>query len=71
MKMEQRGCSKMLAYKIQTVGNYPEEIIQHSEHGKSLKSRKITLPAPMSYGHISVQENDWQGHATCSYRIMC
>jgi hypothetical protein len=29
----------MLAYKIQMPGNYPEESIQHSEHGKSLKSR--------------------------------
>jgi hypothetical protein len=28
----------MSAYKIQTPGNYPEESIQHSEHGKSLKS---------------------------------
>jgi len=27
------------AYKIQTQGNYPEESIQHSEHGESLKSR--------------------------------
>jgi len=32
-------CSKTLAYKIQMPGNYPEESIQHSEHGKSLKSR--------------------------------
>jgi len=30
-----------IAYKIQTRGSYPEESIQHSEHGKSLKSRKI------------------------------
>jgi hypothetical protein len=26
-------------YKIQTPGNYPEENIQHTEHGESLKSR--------------------------------
>jgi hypothetical protein len=25
----------------QTEGNYPEENIQHTEHGKSLKSRKF------------------------------
>ena len=31
-------CSEMLAYKIQTPGNYTEETIQHLEHGKSLKS---------------------------------
>jgi len=29
----------MSAYKIQTLGNYPEESIQHSERIKSLKSR--------------------------------
>jgi len=28
MKMEQTVCSEMLAYKIQTPGNYPEENIQ-------------------------------------------
>jgi len=39
MKMEQTECSEMSAYKIQMPGNYPEESIQHSEHGKSLKSR--------------------------------
>jgi len=39
MKMEQTECSETLAYKIQTPGNYPEESIQQSEHGKSLKSR--------------------------------
>jgi len=39
--MEQTECSEMLAYKIQTLGNYPEKSIQHSEHGKSLKSRKL------------------------------
>jgi len=39
MKVEQRDCSATSAYKIQTLGNYPEESIQHSEHGKSLKSR--------------------------------
>ena len=40
MKMEQTECSENSAYKIQTPGNYPEESIQHSEHGESLKSRK-------------------------------
>jgi hypothetical protein len=28
-----RECSETLAYKIQMPGNYPEESIQHSEHG--------------------------------------
>jgi hypothetical protein len=40
MSMEQTECSETSAYKIQTPGNYPEESIQHSEHGESLKSRK-------------------------------
>jgi hypothetical protein len=31
-------CSETSAYKIQTLGNYPEESIKHSEHGESLKS---------------------------------
>ena len=39
MKMEQTECSEMSACKIQTPGNYPEESIQHSERGESLKSR--------------------------------
>ena len=39
MKMEQTECSEMAAYKVQTPGNYPEESIQYSEHGKSLKLR--------------------------------
>jgi len=42
MKMEQTECSETSAYKIQTPGNYPEESIQHSEHGESLKSRIST-----------------------------
>jgi len=38
--MEERECSETSAYKIQTLGNYLEESIQHSEHGESMKSRK-------------------------------
>jgi hypothetical protein len=41
MKMEQTECSETSAYKIQTLGNYPEEHIQYSEHDDSLKSRII------------------------------
>jgi hypothetical protein len=36
MKMEQTECSKTSTYKIQTPRNYPEENIQHSEHGESM-----------------------------------
>jgi hypothetical protein len=32
-------CSETLAFKLQTPVNHPEESSQHSEHGKSLKSR--------------------------------
>jgi hypothetical protein len=41
--MEWTECSETLAYEIQTLGNYPEESIQHSEHGKSLKSGRGTM----------------------------
>jgi len=43
MKMEQTECSETSAYKIQMLGNYPEESIQHSEHGESLKSFNLCL----------------------------
>jgi hypothetical protein len=43
MKMEQTECSETSAYKIQTPGNYPEENKQHTEHGKSLKSRILAV----------------------------
>ena len=39
--MEQIECSEMSAYINQTPGNHPKENKQHSEHGESLKSRKI------------------------------
>ena len=35
--------SETLACKVQTPGNYPEENIQHSEQGGSLKSRKVKI----------------------------
>jgi len=40
MEMEQRECYVMSAYRIQMPGNHPEERIQHSEQGESLKSKK-------------------------------
>jgi len=42
--MEQTDCSETLAYKIQMLGNYPEENIQHTEHGESLKSGMKNVP---------------------------
>jgi hypothetical protein len=41
--MVQTECSETSAYKIQTPGNYPEENMQHTEHGESLKSSISTL----------------------------
>jgi hypothetical protein len=46
MKMEQTGCSEMSAYKIQMLGNYPKESIQHSEHSESLKSGMLKAVLP-------------------------
>jgi len=37
VKMEKTVFSETSAYKIQTPGTYPEENIQHTEHGESLK----------------------------------
>jgi hypothetical protein len=45
MKMEQTECSKTSAYKIQRPGYYPEENIQHSEYGESLKSSSHLVPS--------------------------
>jgi len=44
MKIEQTECSETSTYKIQTPGNYPEESIQHSVKGDSLKSRSFQYP---------------------------
>jgi hypothetical protein len=59
MKMEHTECSETLAYKIQMPGNYPEESIQNSEHGGSLKSR-ITLQLPL----LQVKNYDKVGFKT-------
>ena len=56
--------SETSAYKIQTPGNYPEESIQHTEQGESLKSRMILIylltavrltPGGSSTVHIYIQ----------------
>jgi len=41
MKMEQTERSETSPYKIQTLENCPEENIQNSEQGESLKSRNV------------------------------
>jgi hypothetical protein len=44
-----------VAYKLKTPGNYPEESIQQSEHGESLKSQTACL---YFYIYLSNQDND-------------
>jgi len=39
LRRRNRQCSETSAYKIRTLGNYPEENIQHTEHGEILKSK--------------------------------
>jgi len=56
MKMEQTECSETSAYKIQTPGNYPEESIQHSEYGESLKSRILDF-FKLEDGTVSLSRN--------------
>jgi hypothetical protein len=41
MKIEQTVCSETLAFKLQMPVNHPAESVQHSEHGESLKTRRI------------------------------
>jgi hypothetical protein len=66
-KSEQTECSETSAYKIQTPGNYPEADIQHSEHGRSLKSRiffTYVIHAQLLRNAIMAQNN---GHLNCIY----
>jgi len=37
------GNSPASEFYMQTLGNYPEESIQHSEHGRSLKQRTVMM----------------------------
>jgi hypothetical protein len=47
MKMEQTQCYETLAFKLQMLGNRPEESIRYSEHGKGLKSRTFYVLCTM------------------------
>jgi len=53
-------CFETSAYKIQTPGNYPEENIQHSEHGERLKSRLRLLLS---------KEYSWLGNTVLRARV--
>jgi hypothetical protein len=52
-KMEKTEYSETSAYKIQMPGNYPEESLQHSEHGESLKSRTRYILCEILYSNSS------------------
>jgi hypothetical protein len=51
--MEQIECSETSAYKIQTPGNHPEENIQHTEHGESLKSKILSCVYEFTFNTLS------------------
>jgi hypothetical protein len=55
MKMEQTECSEKSAYKIQTPGNHPEENIQRTEHGESLKSKTLILISVSPFIHLTAE----------------
>ena len=44
--MELTQCSETSAYKIKTPGNYPEESMQHTEHGENFKLRMTNDEKP-------------------------
>ena len=65
MKMEQTECSETLPYKIQTPGNYPEESIQHSEHGECLKLIRNYAAEVQVYIDISCPTNETAACSDC------
>jgi hypothetical protein len=50
--MEQRECCEMSAYKIQTLGNHPQEIIQQDETGQVFSLQKATY-------HVKLSADSW------------
>jgi hypothetical protein len=59
MKMEQTECSEMLAFKLQMLGNHPEESIRHNKSSLqepatgpcSLLNRSSQMPLPCLFTH--------------------
>jgi hypothetical protein len=54
MKMEQTECSEVLAYKIQTPGNHPEESIQHSERSRKVEIKYTLHDSQIYIGVFSI-----------------
>jgi len=81
LKMEQTECSETSAYKIQTPGNYPEESIQHSEHGSVLYQEFIKFfclymdctnnagVSKMKFVYKRVQNTGTIKCSTCSFHL--
>jgi hypothetical protein len=67
MNMEQTECSETLAFKLQTPVNHPEESIQHSEHGESLKSRKIISWFPSPWSETLMYLSDYNAETPAPY----
>jgi len=60
----------MLAYKIQMLGNYPEESIQISEHSESLKSRILeTVVAFFMLHKVYVLVQNASGSSSCTFQL--
>ena len=59
MKMEEIVCSETSAIRTQTPGNYPKDNMLHTEHGESLKSRKLTYLLTYSMEQNPSWEANW------------
>ena len=64
-----RQCSETSEYKIQTPGNYPEESVQYSEHGESLKSRILHIHGEEVILHTYLPMKMEQCFETSEYKI--
>jgi len=60
-----------VAYKIQTPWNYPEENIQHTEHGESLKSRTDSMDRSHSWEAICSSAGQGILHIWSNSQLHC
>jgi hypothetical protein len=67
MKIEQTERSETSSYKIQTPGNYPEQNIQHTELGESLKS--VTKPKITRNSSLLFFENVQNCKESCDLNV--
>ena len=57
MKMEQTKRSEMLAYKIQTPGNYPEESTQHTGQPLKVYTHTHTHTRTHTHAHTHIPQS--------------